>query len=145
MGCLLIIGGILTIAYSYGNSYVIFLGVILLIWGCCSVGNDTGKSGNGNRSRSRNGSRNGNGNGGNNSENGGGYDGPTHTGQGRPTSVTRGDGSTVDTNGYGWQDSVTGGRTNVFTGESVEDNPLGQPEYTDSDGNVDDNATFGYD
>ena len=135
MGCLMIIAGILLIAYSFGNSYLILLGVVLLIWGFSSAGKDGKKGGKGGKgNKGGKGSRGGSG--------GDGYTGSVHTGTGTPGSVHRGDGSDVDTYGYGWQDSVTGGRENVFTGESMERDVFGNWTYTDSDGETDDRATF---
>ena len=139
MGCLLIIAGIVTIAYSYGNAYLILLGVVLIIWGISKSGKDEPKKTGKGRKKSGNAGKSG-------SESSDcGYDGPIHTGRGRPTTVHRSVGSDVDTSGYGWQDSVTGGRENVYTGESVEKDIYGNWSYTDSDGETDDYASFDYD
>ena len=131
MGCLLIIGGILVIAYSYGNSYLILLGVILLIWGFFG-GKKSDKSthtdpppGNGDRDY-------------------GGYDGPVHTGNGTPTNVHTSTGKDIDTYGYGWRESYDGGRENIY-GERVEKDIYGNWTYVDSDGDTDDRATFDFD
>lgn len=122
MGCLLIIAGILIIAYSYGNSFLILVGVILLIWGFS--GKKPRKGGSGSSD---------------------GYDGHTHTGTGTPTSVHLSNGNDVDTYGNNWRESVTGGRENFVTGETVETDYFGNHVYTDGDGDTDDGATFEYD
>jgi len=73
-----------------------------------------------------------------------GYTGSTHYGEGTPTSVRTGNGTTVDTHGFGWRETYTGGRVGPH-GESLEKDVFGNWQYTDSDGDTDDYATFGFD
>ena len=77
----------------------------------------------------------------------GSYEGSTHYGtdtSGAPTTVHTSYGRTVDTTGTYWRERPDGSRENIF-GETVEKNAYGQWEYTDSDGDTDDRATFDWD
>ena len=78
----------------------------------------------------------------------GGYEGSTHYGtdtSGAPTTVHTSYGRTVDTTGTGWRERWDGSKEN-FLGETLEKNPYtGKWEYTDSDGDTDDRATFDWD
>ena len=115
------------------KSYLILAGVILIIWGFSNLRSEGPGPGGGS----------GGGSSGNNPDPG--YDGPIHTGTGRPTSVTKRDGTKIDTSGPEWRNCGTGGKENIVTGERAENGILGNPQYTDSDGDVDNDVTFGYD
>ena len=128
MGCIMAIAGIVIIAYSGGNSFLILVGVVMLIWSFSGGKNKKKtppvRSGKGHSD--------------------GGYDGPVHTGSGTPDYVRTSDGRDIDTHGYGWRESYSGGREGP-NGESVEKDVYGNWTYSDSDGDSDSGASFSYD
>ncbi len=131
VGIFMIVGGIIVIANSFGNTGIGMVGVILIIAGVVTYSKNN---------KTTRGSKDGS----NGHSGGDGYDGPIHTGSGTPTSVHTSYGRDIDMYGTGWRE-VYGGRENIITGEKVEKNIYNNWEYTDSDGDVDSNATFGYD
>ena len=138
MGWILMIAGVWVIATMYGNFFMLLLGIGMVFWGFALLGKNTDDNKGKKKKKTTSGRRS--------DRDYGGYDGPTHTGSGTPDHVYRGDGSYVNLHGDGWRESWDGGRENVYTGERVErDRVYGNYTYTDSDGDSDDRANFGYD